>query len=516
MIYRRLIQLFVVAATSPAFAQPHFDFFAPVQPGREVQITAHRSMHVVAPENTTAALQACADDFIEWCETDVRRTKDGVHVIMHDSTLDRTTDGSGAVKDHTLAELRGLSAGSQVAPRFASLRITTLPEFLGAAKGRVNIDLDCKDIDVSQLVREILDAGMEHQVVAYGGTDLVASVLRKGNGKVAAMTKFRPASMQFDAFVRDVAPAAVEIDADVVTPEWCTKFHAAGIQVQIKVLGEWDTPKIWNRVLACKPDRLQSDDTAGLRFEQLNAMLHAAKVKIAMHRGANRYAPENTLASLREGARLGAGFLEFDIRTGADGSFFLMHDRGLARTCGIDKPAAATTRADLAGVSPGTWFSTEFKDEKVPSLDEAMDALGSTAWGYLDAKAIHAAELIKAIDRHNLRERHVVYGSAEYARQLRAIDPNIRTLIPLGTVEELDGALAERPYGVDTEWTIVTQPLVDRCHAAGVKVFSDAMGENETVESYRKAIRSGIDVIQTDHPLRVWRALELEAAAKSR
>jgi glycerophosphoryl diester phosphodiesterase len=112
MSYRCLLQLIVVAAASPAFAQPHFDFFAPMQPAREVQITAHRGMHVVAPENTTAALQACADDFIEWCETDVRRTKDGVHVIMHDSTLDRTADGTGAVKEHTLAELTALSAGT--------------------------------------------------------------------------------------------------------------------------------------------------------------------------------------------------------------------------------------------------------------------------------------------------------------------------------------------------------------------------------------------------------------------
>ncbi len=363
-----------------------------------------------------------------------------------------------------------------------------------------------------QLVREILEAGVEHQVVTYGGVDLVASVLREGHGKIAAMTKFRPASMQLEAFVHDVAPAAVEIDADVVTPEWCTKFHAAGIQVQIKVLGEWDTPQVWNRVIACMPDRLQTDDPAGLRFEQSKALIEAAKINIAMHRGANRYAPENTLASLRQGARLGAGFLEFDIRTGADGSLFLMHDRGLARTCGLDKAAAAVTSTDLAGLSPGTWFSTDFKDEKVPSLDEAMSALGDSAWAYLDAKAINASELIKAIDRHNLRERHVVYGSAEYARQLHAIDAKIRTLIPLGTIEEVDSALAERPYGVDTEWTIVTQALVKRCHAAGVKVFSDAMGENDTIESYRKVIRSGIDVIQTDYPLRVWRALELEAA----
>ena len=50
---------------------------------------------------------------------------------------------------------------------------------------------------------------------------------------------------------------------------------------------------------------------------------------------------------------------------------------------------------------------------------------------------------------------------------------------------------------------------IDRCHARGIKVFSDAIGPNESVASYRRAILDGIDLIQTDHPVRVLRAIEL-------
>ena len=81
---------------------------------------------------------------------------------------------------------------------------------------------------------------------------------------------------------------------------------------------------------------------------------------------------------------------------------------------------------------------------------------------------------------------------------------------PLGNPSDID-ALADRvqPYAFDTRWSILSKPMIDRCHAPGIKVFSDALGPNETVEKYQQAIRDGIDLIQTDHPLRVLRAIEL-------
>jgi len=66
-----------------------------------------------------------------------------------------------------------------------------------------------------------------------------------------------------------------------------------------------------------------------------------------------------------------------------------------------------------------------------------------------------------------------------------------------------------QPYAFDTRWSILSKSLIDRCHANGIKVFSDALGLYETIAAYQQAIRDGIDVIQTDHPLRVLRAMEL-------
>ena len=68
------------------------------------------------------------------------------------------------------------------------------------------------------------------------------------------------------------------------------------------------------------------------------------------------------------------------------------------------------------------------------------------------------------------------------------------------------------PYGVDASWSILSEELIDACHKKGILVFSDALGRNESVDEYKRAIRLGIDCIQTDHPLRLLRAMEQLAA----
>jgi glycerophosphoryl diester phosphodiesterase len=70
-----------------------FPFFEPVRPPRAVQVMAHRGAMGRAPENTATALEQSIADGVEWVEVDFRRTRDGRQVLLHDGTLDRTTDG---------------------------------------------------------------------------------------------------------------------------------------------------------------------------------------------------------------------------------------------------------------------------------------------------------------------------------------------------------------------------------------------------------------------------------------
>lgn len=91
-------------------------------------IIAHRGASGHAPENTCAAIELAAELGARWVEVDVQLTADDELVVIHDATVDRTTDGAGAVLDLTLAQLRELDAGSWFDPAFAGQRIPTLDD----------------------------------------------------------------------------------------------------------------------------------------------------------------------------------------------------------------------------------------------------------------------------------------------------------------------------------------------------------------------------------------------------
>lgn len=512
MKYFSTLTAFVIGA-STAMGQSHFKFFEPVEPPRQVQVMAHRGMAMIAPENSLQAVLACADDFVEWAEVDVRLTKDGQHVVIHNDSLDATTNGQGRVADHTLAELKELDAGAWFAPRFAGLRLQSLAEVLAAAKGKVNLYLDCKRVDPELLVREIRAAGMESQVVVYDEPAVLAKVRAASGGRIATLAKFHPREMKIEAFVKEVDPAAVELDADDVTPELCREFHERGIKVEAKVLGDkWDNPATWNKVIEAGVDWLQTDDPAGVRFTEVRRRVKDFPVKISCHRGANRYAPENTVAAIHAAAALGADYIEIDIRTTSDGKFVLMHDGTVNHTTNGTGSVRQHTAEEIAKLDAGAKFSKEFATTRVPTFDEGLVALGDQSSVYLDAKDISPEALLAALHKHGLMDRHVVFQSPDYGRRSKSLDPNVRMLLPLKRTGDFDKLATEKPFGFDTEWEILSKELIDRCHAAGIQVFSDALGKHEKVEDYRQAIGWGLDVIQTDHPLKVLRAVELETA----
>ena len=500
--------------TSPAAGQPHFQFFEPVRPPRAVQIMAHRGMHRLAPEKSAAAVLVCAADFIEWAEVDVRLTKDGRHVILHDATLDRTTDGKGPVADITIEAFLKLDAGLWFAPRFKGTPPLVLTELLGVARGKINLYLDCKAINPEPLVQEIVDAGMESQVVVYDRPEVLKRVRATGKNAIATMTKFRPKTMDFDEFVKDIDPAAVEVDADEVTGAICRRFHERGIKVQAKVLGEvWDNPATWMKMIEDGADWLQTDDPAGVRFTEVRRRVATFPVQIACHRGANRYAPENTLPAIRTAAALGTDYIEIDIRTTKDGRLYLLHDRTVDRTTSGTGPLSEMTAEAVARLDAGSWFGKPFVGSSVPTLKEALTALGDNSAAYLDAKEIAPEVLLAAMREQKLLARSVVYQSPDYLAKLRVLEPAVRTLPPLGSAADFEKVAATKPFGVDAKWSALSRELIARCHAAGIQVFSDAIGFNETLEQYRRAMEWGIDVIQTDHPLRVLRAIELAGSS---
>ncbi len=119
---------------------------------------AHRGASGHAPENTMAAFRRAFDMGADGVEFDVQLTKDGHPVIFHDETLQRTTNGSGALADSSLSDIAQLDAGSWFAPDFAGERIPSLHDLLEFAKGRFLLNIEIKTTPfprhIVELVRE--------------------------------------------------------------------------------------------------------------------------------------------------------------------------------------------------------------------------------------------------------------------------------------------------------------------------------------------------------------------------
>jgi glycerophosphoryl diester phosphodiesterase len=107
--------------------------------GIGLRVGGHRGSSAAAPENTYAAFERAGEDGAAYVETDIRRTADGALVLLHDSSLDRTTDGRGSVADASLDAIRGLDAGSWFGEAFRGQRVPELAAFLRWIEARPSL-----------------------------------------------------------------------------------------------------------------------------------------------------------------------------------------------------------------------------------------------------------------------------------------------------------------------------------------------------------------------------------------
>src|SRR5690606_5725536 len=176
MIFKnRFVSLLTTAllclSTSVVFGQTRADSLRHVffeEPDR-VLVVSPRGNHIrTYPENSLPAYQEAIEAGAGVVELDLRQSKDGHLIVMHDETVDRTTDGKGKVSDLTLAELKDLRLLQGGKP--SALRIPTFEEALEAVKGEILVDIDFK-IETEEAAKAcyqvIEKVGMEEQVLFF-------------------------------------------------------------------------------------------------------------------------------------------------------------------------------------------------------------------------------------------------------------------------------------------------------------------------------------------------------------
>jgi hypothetical protein len=134
-------------------------------------------------------------------------------------------------------------------------------------------------------------------------------------------------------------------------------LHAGGVQVRVRARGESDRSSCWDQAIAAGADYILTDVPEELIAHVLNRQLKPRPVRFALHRGASRYAPENTLLAYEKAYRLHADFVEFDVRTSQDGQFFLLHDGRFDRTTNGKGPIREATTDAISRLDAGDWFN---------------------------------------------------------------------------------------------------------------------------------------------------------------
>lgn len=139
-----------------------------------ILVMAHRanSSDFSIPENSLPAIEKCIKDKVDIVENDLYTTKDGYLVVSHDSNLNRETNGSGEIKDKTLAEIKALFLRDRN-NRITDQKMLTFDEYLDACKGRIyiNVDLGDRIASIPDVVTAIARKGMTDQVLVYCNTD---------------------------------------------------------------------------------------------------------------------------------------------------------------------------------------------------------------------------------------------------------------------------------------------------------------------------------------------------------
>lgn len=202
-------------------------------------LIGHRGVARYAPENTIESIQAAADMGIKWVELDVKLTRDGVPILFHDDTLDRTTNGGGPVATRSFADLQDLEAGSWFSHGFSGIKIPSLEEAVDVLlERRLGVNFEIKpcpgrEVETAQAMMDLLSRIWDDRE-----TILISSFSCVSLDVVCDMTPDFPRGMLLDTFWPENWAAL----ADHLTPETINVDAGAITREQVEALIEYGKP----------------------------------------------------------------------------------------------------------------------------------------------------------------------------------------------------------------------------------------------------------------------------------
>jgi glycerophosphoryl diester phosphodiesterase len=229
--------------------------------------------------------------------------------------------------------------------------------------------------------------------------------------------------------------------------------------------------------------------------------------RFVAHRGGGKLAPENTLAAMRTGFAHGYRMVEFDVKLSADGVLFLLHDDTLDRTTNGHGPADALNWSELALLDAGSWHSSEYAGEKLPTFSAiAHWAIANNVACNIEIKPMPGREretgTAVALEARELWRKAMVAPllssfSEESLVAARAAVPELSRALLLEQIPaDWEARLSHLEcVGIDTDYRVLDAALVADAHRAGYKVLTYTANDPAVVTTLQQW---QVDAIITD------------------
>ncbi len=234
---------------------------------------------------------------------------------------------------------------------------------------------------------------------------------------------------------------------------------------------------------------------------------------VIAHRGAHEGIPENTVAAYKKGIELNCDFVEVDFRETKDKAIVSVHNDDInAYTKDAKGPVKNFTLAELKALDIGSRVEPQWKDERIPTMEEILNACEGKIGLYVDLKKAPVPVVAKALQDHGLAAISVWYADPDEYRTLASVCPECQPMPDTTGVQDLEKVKKEfEPAAVSPSFSAISKEYVEKCHALGMKLFIDEEGKDYRA-CWNQMLAWGVDGIQTDHPAELIEFLKARAA----
>jgi glycerophosphoryl diester phosphodiesterase len=206
------------------------------RPNLDIMICAHRGVKKRAPENTIPAIEKAIELDYDYVEIDVRYTKDGVPVLMHDDWIDRTTTGVGPLYMYRLDTLKKLDAGIWKGWKFRGTRVPTVEEAFQVMEGKISLYLDQKEPPTPELVSLMKEHGFYPDNLIIVGSGEKTKKFLEYEPDAPVMPRLHHAGGVEDLLREFPSARAFNTSCDTVTADMIEAAHQSGIMIFTNVL----------------------------------------------------------------------------------------------------------------------------------------------------------------------------------------------------------------------------------------------------------------------------------------